>query len=255
MVRFKRLSLMISNKLYLVLALLTLLGASGCSSEKDVPATHFVMGKVMCAGGQPNAVKVSLENVEDPSLKYVAVTDVSGCFSFDEVLEGSYKMDAEKKGLILKWYKDGALLNGIDPIIRIDGSKDLTLFMMGESYNYGFALEITDVNGKPIKDGFKIPKGASTIAFVLKNPTSQNQAWMIRNLCFVSDDIGATIEFVFNSFSKTSGNLKPGESILVAGGINENIFTVYERSPRYSHLYFTIYDNYGSKDLSLDLDF
>lgn len=228
----------------------------GCTKEEDLEVEYTVQGSVIGSGAETNGVKVSFQNIDDPSLKYVAVTNKFGYFEFQNIVAGKYNMDASKESLTWGWYKDGNFTNQRDKIININENKDLIIYLKGSSSSYQFDLKISDKDGKPIENSFSIPKYSTTIAFRLYNPTNSRHSWRVSSgNCFVSDDIGYNLEFVFNSFSQTSGTLNPGEAILLVGTINQKIFSVYQRSPLYTYTTLSFHSDYGSKDVYLDIGF
>jgi len=230
----------------------------GCDKGDVEMVEEFVVkGSVIGGGAKTNGVKVSLENINDPSLKYVAVTDGYGYFEFQDIVGGTYNVDASKNGLSWGWYKDGNYTNQNDRFIDVYDNKDLIIYLMGSSTSYQFSLDLTDMNGKPIGNSISIPKYTTTVAFRLYNGTNSPHSWAVydSNTCFVSDDIGYNSEQIFSSFSQTSGTLRPGDAIVLVGTINQGIFSVFQRSPRYKYSILNFRSDFNSKEVYLDIEF
>jgi len=230
----------------------------GCDKDDVEMVEQFVVkGSVIGSGAKTNGVKVSLENTNDSSLKYVVVTDGYGYFEIQDIVGGIYNVDASKNGLNWGWYKDGNYTNQNDRFIDVYDNKDLIIYLMGSSTSYHFGLDLTDMNGSPIGNSISIPKYTTTVAFRLYNDTNSAHSWAVynTNTCFVSDDIGYNSERIFSSFSQTSGTLKPGDAIVLIGTINQGIFSVFQRSPRYKYSTLDFHSGFNSKDVYLDIEF
>lgn len=240
--------------LSVIICSLLLLGCNKYGAE--VVEKFVVKGSVIGSGAATNGVKVSFENINDPSLKYVAITNNYGYFEFQDIVGGTYNMDASKDGLKWGWYKDGNYTNQNNMVINISEDKDLVIYLMGSSTSYQFDLDLTDMSGNPIGNSISIPKYTTTVAFRLYNGTTSSHSWSVfPNNCFVSDDIGYNLEYIFNSFSQISGNLKPGDAIVVVGTINQGIFSVFQSSPCYKYSILNFHSDFNSKDVYLDIEF
>lgn len=249
-------TMMYSRKRHIIGAIICGLLLLGCTKDDDVTVKYIVQGSVIGSGAETNGVKVSFENIDDPSLKYVAVTNNFGYFEFQDIVAGTYNVDASKEGLTWGWYKDGNFTNQRDRLININENKDLIIYLKGSSTSYLFDLEISDRDGKPIGSSISIPKYSTTVAFRLYNGTTSSHSWSVSSSnCFVSDDIGSNLEYVFSSFSQTSGTLNPGDAIVLVGTINQKIFSVYQRSPRYKYTTLNFHSDFNSKDVYLDIEF
>ena len=250
-------TMMYYKRVFILGAIILSLLLLGCEKDDVEVVKQFVVkGSVIGSGDKTNGVKISLGNINDPSLKYVAVTDGYGYFEFQDIVGGIYNVDASKDGLRWGWYKDGNYTNQNDRLINIHEDKDLIIYLMGSSTSYQFDLDLTDVNGNPIGNSISIPKHTTTVAFRLYNGTTSNHSWSVfPNNCFVSDDIGYNLEYIFNSFSQTSGNLKPEDAIVVVGTINQGIFSVFQRSPYYKYSTLNFHSDFNSKDVYLDIEF
>lgn len=228
----------------------------GCAKDDDVVKKYVVKGSVIGSSAETNGVKVSFENINDPSLKYVAITNNYGYFEFQDIVAGAYNVDANKDGLSWGWYKDGNITNQRNRFINIDKNKDLIIYLMGSLTSFHFDLDLTDKDGKTIGSSISIPKYATTVAFCLYNGTTSSRSWSVYyNYCFVSDDIGCNLEYVFSSFSQTSGTLKPGDVTILVGTINQKIFSVYQRKPHYKYMTLNFHSGFNSRDVYLDIEF
>lgn len=252
---FDHLFTMIYRKVFILSIVICSLLLLGCTKDDEVVEKYVVKGSVISISAETNGVKVSFENINDPSLKYVAITNNHGYFEFQDIVAGTYNVDANKDGLSWGWYKDGNITNQRDQLINIDKNKDLIIYLRS-SNSYHFDLDLTDKDGKTIGNSISIPKYATTVAFRLYNGTTSSRSWSVYyNYCFVSDAIGYNLEYVFSSFSQTSGTLKPGDVIVLVGTINQKIFSVYQRSSFYKYTTLNFYSNFSSRDVYLDIEF
>ncbi len=258
MVQFNHLFTMMYKRVYIFIILLLGLLLLSCNKE-EVEEKCTIIGSIIGSGIHPNGVKVVFENISDPSLKYIAISDVNGAFEFLDVVAGTYSVDALKEDLKWGWMTGGQVINQYDRLISLQEgqTKELIIYMMGSSYSSSFHLDLTDINGSPVGNSVSIPKYATTVAFRLYNGTNSNHSWEVSNTdrCFVSDDIGYEMEYIFESFSQTSGTLKPGDSVVLVGTINQKIFSVFQSSPRYSSCILDFYSDFSRKEVYLDIEF
>ncbi len=260
MEKFNHLFTIMYKKVVLLGILICGLLLFGCDKEKEeVVENCVVTGNIISIGIQANGIKVTLENVSDSSLKYVAISDANGTFEFRDIVAGTYYVDAVKDGLEWGWMKDESAINQGDRLLELkdDQIKELTIYMTGNSYRPNFHLTITGIDGGPISNRIFIPKHSTTVAFRLYNGTNSAHSWAVynTNTCFVSDDIGYNSEQIFSSFSQTSGTLKPGDAIVLVGTINQGIFSVFQRSPRYKYSTLNFHSDFTGKDVYLDIEF
>lgn len=255
---FKRLSTTMYKILNSLVALGCILTFLSCNNT-DITVTCTIKGKIISNGIQPNGIKITFENVSDPSLKYIVVSDASGIFEILEMEPGTYYVDAIKEGLEFGWVKDEESTILRDRLIdlRNDLSKNLTIYVKGNPYNSNFDLELTDLNGTPIGNSIHIPKFSTTVSFRLYNGTNESRYWTVSDpdKCFVSDDIGYKYEYIFNSFSQTEGTLKPGDAIVLVGIINQKIFSIYKDNPHFLLNELNFYSDFKSKSVYLDIEF
>ena len=202
----------------------------------------------------PNGVVITLQNVSDPSVKHVAVSDTKGYFGFQDIMAGTYSIDATKDGYKWIWMVDDGAVNHRNKLIELKGgqSKEVTIYMSGGASITDFQLELTDINGNPIGNSVSISKTTTTISFRLFNGTGSNQAWSVGHTdqCFLTD--GHDMEYVFSSFGPTSGTLKPGDNVVVIGAINSKIFNI---KPWQSYTEIIFYSGADHKSIAIDIDF
>lgn len=222
-----------------------------CCSKEEVAEKCVVKGKIIISNGaETNGVKVTFENASDPSLKYIAVSDANGVFELQDVIPGTYCVDAIKEGTEWYWMKDGKYTNQRDRLVNLASgqTKELIIYLKGESYSSEFHLDITDINGNPIGNEIYIPKYTTTIAFRLYNGTNYSHFWTVNaDYCFISDDIGYRSEYIFSSFSSTSGTLEPGDNIVLIGTINQNIFSISQNDPYYNYSTLDFHSDFTTK--------
>ena len=256
---FNRLFLMIfKNEIFPICFIL--FGVHGCTEEPVVIEKGNIRGKVEAYDKQNNGFKITLEDASDPSIQHTAITDAKGQFNFQDIDAGTYTINAEKKGYSWVLMVDDGKPNHTNRKIELMGgkTKEITISMRTEQ-SYGssdYELDITDINGNPIRGRVKIPKYSTTVAFRLYNGTDKAHYWSVlyTNDCFVSDDIGAYLEYVFESFSPTSGTLESGQDVVLIGKINQDIWSIYKNSPHsvYNTLSFWIGK---TKEVTLDIEF
>ena len=243
------------RKVFILNVIICSLLLLSCVKDEDVVEKYLIQGSVT-GSGNTNGVKISFENIDDSSLKYVAITNNYGYFELQDIVGGTYNVDASKDGFRWGWYKDGNYTNQNDRLINIYEDKDLIIYLMDSSTSYQFDLDLTDMNGSPIGTSISIPKYTTTVAFRLYNGTTSTHSWSVSsNNCFVSDDIGYNLEYIFSSFSQTSGTLKPGDAIVVVGTINQNIFYVFQSAPLYKYTTLNFHSNFNRKEVYLDIEF
>lgn len=257
MVMFKHiLSMMYNKKVSLWAVICSVIFLLGCVKEEPVVEKCVINGTINHS--HPNGVKVTLESVTDPSLKYIAVSDANGAFEFQDVLAGTYSVDAIKDGFGWVWMVDDGVVNHKDRLIELIGgrTKELTIYLNGGAGFLDFLLELTDISGNPIEDYVYVPKYSTMVSFRLYNRTDRSHSWSVSNIdrCFVTDDRGINLEYTFSSFSPTSGTLEPGESVVLVGRINQEIFNVYTNYPYYSINELDFFSGW-SKTVSLDIEF
>lgn len=253
MVTFNRLSTMMYSRITLSSIILTfVLLLLGCSKEETKETVCSINGTI--DHRNPSGVVVTLQNVSDPSVKHIAVSDTKGVFEFHDIMEGTYSIDATKDGYKWIWMVDDGVVNHRNRFIELKGgqSKELAIYMSGGSSITDFQLDLTDISGNPIGNSVSISKTITTISFRLFNGTGNNQAWSVGHTdqCFVTD--GRDMEYVFSSFSPTSGTLKPGDNVVVIGTINNKIFNI---KPWQSYTEITFYSGADNKSISIDIDF
>lgn len=270
MERFYRLFTMMYKKLQIlgiiIYALLLLLS---CDKEVIVERNATLHGSIENIHHETHnyGFKITLENISDPSLKYVAISDRNGAFVFNDIIAGAYSIDAVKDGYGIKWVWmiDDGEVNHRDRLVELKAGqiKELTI-TMSEYYNSSnsqFKLDLTDVSGAPIENSVFIPKYSTTVAFRLYNGTDKEQIWSVdfTDSCFVSGFLNYQYYFerIFSSFSQTSGRLKPGDTVVLVGTINQEIFKIIDNRNWLSKICFVSIDNdgIGSRDVSLSIEF
>ena len=207
-----------------------------------------------------NGFKITLEDVHDAVIQHVVVSDSYGNFMFNDIAAGEYNINAAKQGYEWVLMIDDGKQNPYSNNIKLeDGQvKDIKIIMKNtSSYTSDFDLELTDSYGNPINGSVSVPKYATTISFRLYNGTGSHKSWSVYDTdkCVVSDDIGAYYEYIFSSFSQTSGTLSPGQSVLLIGNINPDIFSIYSNYPRYVINTLSFYSGYYHKEITLNIDF
>ena len=224
----------------------------GCSKEAPKVTGCSINGTI--DHKNPNGVVITLQNVSDPSVKHIAVSDMKGGFEFQDIMEGTYAIDAAKDGYKCIWMVDDGVVNHRNRLVELKGgkSKELAIYMSGGSSITDFQLDLTDISGNPIGNSVSISKTITTISFRLFNGTGNNQAWSVgyTDQCFVAD--GCDLEYVFSSFSPTSGILKSGDNVVVIGTINNKIFNI---KPWQSYTEIIFYSGADHKSISIDIDF
>lgn len=219
-----------------------------------------INGVIESYDNKNNGFKITLEDVLDRTLQHVAVSDAHGNFMFKDIDAGEYNINVEKQGYGWVLMIDDGKQNPYNRNIKLeDGQvKNIKIIMKNTpSYSSDFDLELTDSYGNAINGSIIVPKYATTISFRLYNGTGTNKGWSVLNTdkCIVSDDIGANYEYIFDSFNQTSGTLAPGQSVLLIGNINSDIFNVYSNYPNYVINTLSFYCGYKHKDVTLDIDF
>lgn len=263
MVMYKALFFTISKKILIVLLISFSLFISSCGKEEPSIATCDIQGLIECDAAS-NAIKITLKNISEPDLEYVAYSDIYGMFEIQEVREGKYSVDANKDNYSLsRIVLDGHVFprNGI---IDINGTttKDMVLFMTKPfSDYYDFKLDITTLSGEPIKNTIKIPRFTSSTALRLYNGTDESQSWSIdTDNCFVFASGEYFFEYIFSSFNPSSGTLQPGQTVEVIGLFNQDIYNYTPYFPDYpgtlmAYSTLIIYNGLASKDVKFDIDF
>ena len=248
-----------------IILIVIFVGLSSCKSDNNnhVETNAQVVGIVECMNqtwSQPNGVKVVLSNQSDNSIEHIAVTGSDGHFQFDDIEAGVYSIEAIKEGYEWIWMVDDDVVNHTNNIIQIVGgkTKEIKILLNRSSYEsiMTFNLKITDMNGNPI-ESIHVPKYTTTVAFMLYNDTDMSHVWSLGSIdhCFVSDDRGFYLEYLFDNITPTSGTLEPGNNVVVIGTINQNIWNIYTNKPYYVSSSIGIYNGIASKSINLNIDF
>ena len=258
-----RLYLMIGSKVAFIILLSSLLMFNSCENTPPDDSKNIYQTKCNILGElRIKGVKITLKHEDNDLIEYVAVSDASGVFSFDDIVEGKYSVSIERQGY--RWgymIVDGEyefFTNIIEIKDRETKSLEIILYITSESLNE-FEYEITDVDGLPIYNSVSIEREQSILTFRLYNKTGNDVRWTINGVdrCYLTD--GRDIEYIFSYFSETSGVIPAGQSILVSGMINKNIYSFYENHYIMSNinkLTFSCGNVFAeSKEMILDIDF
>lgn len=258
---------MMYRKLQIIVAVIWALLLFGCDNDAMVEKGAVIYGIIENTQNKVHnyGFIITLESVLDPSLKYVAISDMNGAFDFNDIIAGKYSIDAVKDGYGINWIwmVDDGVVNHRDRLIELkDGQrKELTITMneWTDSSSTQFKLDLTDVNGIQVGQSVVIPKYSTTVAFRLYNGTDSEQYWSVDNTdrCFVTGNLNYQyyFEYIFSSFSQTSGTLKPGDSVVLVGGINQEIFKMPKSSIDNWFSTLRFFSGIGSKDVSLSIEF
>lgn len=235
-----RLRLMMFNnrKSLLGFLLCVILFFAGCSKEEEVLYKHCgITGTIDVESSpwnHPNGFRVTLENVSDPSIKHVAVSDVYGGFRFKDIEAGTYTIDAEKEGYRWVWMVDDGEVNYRDHLVELDGDQIKNISIYFDNSAHQDALEITDVNGSPMTK-IMIPRNATTVSFRLFNGTQASHTWELEyDRCYVATTF--EFEYVFTSFNITGGTLASGDNVVLVGQVNPRIF-----DPQFTNIQGVVY--------------
>ncbi len=253
---------MSEKRLFLYLIVLCVVFIS-CENKHPMENDNCVISGLVTTNNQnsiPNGIKITLQNISDKSVKYIAVTGDDGTFMFRNVEAGNYYLTAEKEGFKWIWMVDDGIINHNDQnvILRANDVKNIEIYMSTSwDYSLEFKLSLTDMGGNPIDNSVHVQKFATTLSFKLYNGTDKNQSWSIDNInnCFVSDDIGVHRENVFCNFTPQSGTLKSGDNVVLVGVINQNIWNVYKNYPYYVYGELFFLNSLKQKNITLDIDF
>ena len=248
-----------------IILIVIFVGLSSCKSDNNnhVEINAQVVGIVECMNqtwSQPNGVKVVLSNQSDNSIEHIAVTGSDGHFQFDDIEAGVYSIEAIKEGYEWIWMVDDGVVNHRDNLIQLIAGKTKEISILLESNSSSsltFNLKFTDVNGNPIDGSIKIPKYTTTVAFKLYNGTDESHSWSVGSLnhCFVSDDRGMKLEYIFDDFTPMEGTLPPGNNVVLVGTINQKIWSVYTNRPYYVYNTMDIYSGITHQSITLKIDF
>ena len=235
-----RLRLMMYKRKKLLLSFLVcvILISAGCSKEEEIQYNHCGINGTIDVGtspwSHPNGFSVTLENVSDPSIKHVAVSDASGRFGFQDIEAGTYTINAEKEGYRWVWMVDDGEVNYRDHLVELDGDQIKNISIYFDNSAHQDALEITDVNGSPMTK-IMIPRNATTVSFRLFNGTQTCHMWELEyDRCYVATTF--ELEYVFTSFNVTSGTLASGDNIVLVGQVNPRIF-----DPQFTNIQGVVY--------------
>lgn len=229
MVMYNRLCFMIYKKLLLILAVVSLLCITGCGSEEPVDESCQVRGYIDGNGGDIAGTKVTMQNVKDISLKYVAVADGAGMFEIKNMASGTYVVSASKGDSQLSSVEDGSgTVRNNQVTLRSGETTTLFIYMTKPGITTNFDLTLTDMNGNPVNDDVNIYRSTTTVGFRLTNNTNNRCLWDISNVghCFVTDLYGMKYEPVFSSFGPTEGTLQSGDAVLIMGIVNPEMFNM-----------------------------
>lgn len=241
------------------------IGLTSCNNQASIENNAYsqINGAVEVLNdywSQPNGVKIILTNQFDTSIKHVAVTGSDGLFNFYDIEEGIYSIEAVKEGFRWIWMVDDGVVNHRDNLIQLIAgeTKEISILLeSNSSSSLTFNLKLTDVNGNPIDGSLKIPKYATTVAFKLYNGTDKRHSWSVESLdhCFVSDDRGIKLEYIFDDFTPMAGTLAPGNNAVLVGTINQKIWSVYTNRPYYVYNTMDIYSGITHQSITLKIDF
>lgn len=251
-----RLNLMMSKWIVSFMVMACMMVLSSCGEKQSPSANCNINGVVEISyNGGLSGFEITLEALDDNSIRYMAITDTYGNFSFQDIEAGKYIIDAKKTGYKWSLMLDDGRPNPYNKVIELEfgKTKDVVIQMAGGTSSFYSSLDITDVYGVPIGNSIHVPKYATTISFQLYNGTGEEHYWDIDyKTCFVSDDRGVYFAYMFDSFNQTSGILAPGENTIVIGTINQDIFNIYETYP--AVVMNTICVNYR-RYITIDIDF
>jgi len=263
---YNRLLSIMSSKNILAMILFSFMVASGCTKddENSLQTKCSINGVIDAYGGGSNihlgGFKIRLESTSNSSTQHIAISDETGAFLFQDIEVGTYTISVIKEGYEWVYMSVDGNPNQQNRTIEIyDGeTKNIRILMRGHlPTTSDFPLELTDIYGNPIGNSIHVPKYATNVAFRLYNGTGYSHSWSVSNTenLFVSDDNGYYSERIFDSFSQTSGTLNPGESTIIVGTINQNIFNLVSNTPHFSILDLWFYCGYTQKEVTLDIDF
>lgn len=228
-----RLNIMIGNKLIFILFALSSLVLNSCENNLPTGEETENSNKPNCTvSGYINAkgAQIVLTRVDNSNIEYVVISDANGNFIFDNIYSGEYYIDATRNGYVWNYMLVNGQYNFFTKEIEVKTGETIELrIILGitDEELTKFQYNITDINGYTIRDRIRIDKETQFITFKLYNESGRDAYWSVSGVesAYITD--GRDIVYIFTSFSETSGVLLPGESKLLTGIINQNIFDFY----------------------------
>lgn len=199
---------------------------SNCS-EKDTDFINHcgINGSINVGTSQwsyPNGFIVTLEDVNNESVKHSAVSDAYGLFSFRDIDAGTYYVNAVKEGYRWVWMVDDGKVNHRDHVIELTGNQIKELEILFDNSAHQDGLDITDLNGNHLTR-IEVSKNMTTVSFRLFNGTQTSHNWKIDyERCYVATF--SEFEYVFTSFNIAGGTLASGDNVVLVGELNPRIF-------------------------------
>lgn len=232
-------TMMSIERFALHITMLIVFAFTGCTETTSDISLCSIEGKVNVSSNswsKPNGFKITLRSITDNSIQYIAVTGDDGGFQFRDIVAGTYSLNAEKEGYRWIWMTVDGNVNYRNKEIKVqDGEiKNIEILMENSSNPVSdYKLILSDIQGNPIEKSIHVPKYATTVSFKLYNATDMAHTWDVSytDKCFVSDDRGIDYEYIFSSFTPTSGTLNPGDNVVLIGTINPKIWTIYSNYP------------------------
>lgn len=205
-------------------AFLTVLLAS-CQKPEETK-TGTIIGSIdfISYNAVSGAVKVQLQNATDESDTDVAFSEQDGSFVFQGVKEGFYFITPTKDDYSWIW----TVVNDNEPIhknssdkrIKVDAGEivKVKILMSGSDSDN---LSILDPKGEPISK-LVVNKGDGSSSFVIFNGTGSVRSYSIICRCLFKETFDAF--YLFTSINPSSGNLSPGESVLIICSIDPRVY-------------------------------
>lgn len=258
---------MMSNKKLLFFVLIATLLLIGCSKKQEIVYNQCGIDGVITdwsLSPNPSAVLVSIENSSDNTQTHTAVSDGDGKFRFRDIVAGKYKISIKKDGYGI-W---GTTIDGVlahhNRWIELQDNKIKNLEIIIKNENQPFEhLDLSDIYGHPINESIHITKYSPVVAFKLHNGTSNSLCFNVSNSenCFIyctCMPYTYGMLYIFKSFSPTSGEVKPGEEVVLIGEVDMDFYDFcYDGAPTYNNYYHTLRFWLGgtSSDQEVLLDF
>lgn len=217
---------------YFILVVVSIL-LLGCGKDEPSLKSCDIQGSINGFVAK-TGVKVSLQNVANPSLVYIAYSNVDGEFEFQNVKEGDYYITASKDSYSINWITfEGNYIRDNAITVKGDAVKNIVIYM---SKNQGGSsnsqLQLTTLSGQSVSNVIKIPRFTSSIGFRIYNGTDTPRNWEISNpsFCYVYSSDSFFLESIFSSIAPLGGQLRPGESVELIGYFNQ---AIYNYTPHY----------------------
>ena len=204
--------------------LLTLLLASCQKTEETKTGT--INGKIsfISLDAARGAVKVQLQNASDASDTDIAFSEQDGSFTFKDVKSGFYYITPTKDGYSWIWtvVNDNQTVHKLssDKRIKVGAGEIVNVKVLMSGSNED-ALSILTPQREPINK-LVINNGDSSASFVIFNGTGTERYYSLICRFLFKESFDAFP--LFTSISPSSGNISPGESVLITCNIDQRVY-------------------------------